>query len=519
MSLTATCPSGARWRRWLTPSLADLFFPILLMAAFGSVSSWEGLLADGDTGWHIRTGQFILQTGTVPLHDLFSFSRPGQPWFAWEWLSDVGFAWLYGWRGLSAVAAFSAAVLCLSATLLLRSLLRRESGAWIAVPVALAAVSASTIHYLARPHIFTLLFVTVLLGFLEEDRRAASPAIWFLVPLLALWANLHAGFVCGLAILGLRAGVCLVERDRAAAVRYGTLAGLCCGATLLNPYGWQLHRHILSYLDSSWILNNVEEFQSPHIRSEGMQVFAVLLLAGVALVLRAFARKQWFDGALVLAWGFASLRSARHVPIYAVVAAPLIAQELAAWWAVAAVGSPAHSPVRVLWGLSQEFGRSRRLGLWTPLLGVLAIWMVLPQKGLQDFPEKSFPVTAVARNRERLTGPSQRILTSDQWADYLIFKLEPGRRVFVDGRSDFYGPAIGADYQSLMGAGRKWQDVLDRYRFTAALLPLDWPLCALLEHDPAWREVDRDRQAVLLVRREEPLKETRDSAECRFVGN
>jgi hypothetical protein len=168
--------------------------------------------------------------------------------------------------------------------------------------------------------------------------------------------------------------------------------------------------------------------------------------------------------------------------------------------------------------LSQEFGKSRRLGPWSAVLGVLALWIVLPLKGLQDFPERNFPVSAVRRNLDRLSGPSRRILTSDQWADYLIFKLPPGRRVFVDGRSDFYGPSIGADYQSLLVAGRRWPEVLQSYGFTVALLPLDWPLSTLLERDPGWTAVDRDNQAVLLVRRDASLKETRDSAECRSVG-
>src|SRR5260370_21340943 len=72
------------------PSLADLFFPVFLLAAFGPLRAWQGLLADGDTGWHIRTGDFILETGRVPFRDLFSFSRPGQPWFAWECLAHPG---------------------------------------------------------------------------------------------------------------------------------------------------------------------------------------------------------------------------------------------------------------------------------------------------------------------------------------------------------------------------------------------------------------------------------------------
>src|SRR5947199_7417963 len=101
-----TARSPGRLRRFCTPSLADLFPAILLIAEFGRPSSWQALLADGDTGWHIRTGDFILQNGRVPWRDLFSYSRPGEPWFAWEWLADVLFALLHRWRGLEGVALF-----------------------------------------------------------------------------------------------------------------------------------------------------------------------------------------------------------------------------------------------------------------------------------------------------------------------------------------------------------------------------------------------------------------------------
>jgi len=146
--------------------------------------------------------------------------------------------------------------------------------------------------------------------------------------------------------------------------------------------------------------------------------------------------------------------------------------------------------------------------------------MALPPAGLADFPEPTFPVAAVARNLDRLRPPGAmpRILTSDQWADYLIFRLYPRQRVFFDGRSDFYGPGIGTDYQSLFSAGRGWRQALERYRFEIALLPLDWPLGAVLENDPDWRLVDRDSSSVLLVRRDAALKETRETAECKSVG-
>jgi hypothetical protein len=232
----------------LKPTLVDLFFLILMLSAFGRPQSWQGLLADGDTGWHIRTGDYILETRRVPLEDLFSFSRAGQPWFAWEWLADVSFALLHRWHGLEAVAAFSACVLCLSAAFLLCWLLGRGVGLWIGVAVVLGTFSESSIHSLARPHIYSLLFVTLALWALDEDRRRSGPLLWALVPLSALWANLHAGFVSWLAILALLVGLSCLERNWAALRRYGVLAGLCSAATLLNPYGWHLHQHIVRYL-------------------------------------------------------------------------------------------------------------------------------------------------------------------------------------------------------------------------------------------------------------------------------
>src|SRR5579863_2061042 len=102
----------------LVPSLPDLFFALLLAALFGRPYCWQALLGDGDTGWHIRTGDFILAHGEIPSRDLFSFSRPGQPWYAWEWLSDLIYAQFHHWWGLRGVAVLGAVLICLSAALL-----------------------------------------------------------------------------------------------------------------------------------------------------------------------------------------------------------------------------------------------------------------------------------------------------------------------------------------------------------------------------------------------------------------
>ena len=470
---------------WL-PSLPDVFFVVLLVSVFAQPAGLHALLADGDTGWHIRTGELVLATGHVPVADPFSFTRAGEVWFAWEWLADVAFALLYRWRGMAAVALAAGAVLALAATIVFTRLLRRGCGLWIALGATLAVASASSVHYLARPHVFSILFFALGLWLIEEDRHR-----WLLVPMTALWANLHAGFVAWLATLGLLIAVCAGERAWLRARRYAVIAAGCAVASLANPYGWRLHQHVARYLGSRWILDNVQEFQSPNIRSEGMVVFALLLLAAVAMAWRA----DRFEAALVLVWGFAAMRSARHVPLFAIAAAPVVASGCAAWWERTAASARAAAPARIAWELGRDLGGSRGMSLWLPLAALAAVTMA-PAVG---FPDAVFPVDAVGRNLSRLApgAAMPRILTSDQWADYLIFRLYPRQRVFFDGRSDFFGPALGADYRKLMTGDGAWRELVDRYGFDLALLPRDWPLSTALEREPGWRRVYEDRLGVL----------------------
>lgn len=281
MLLPAVYPAtGAvrRWPRLLVPSLSDCLFLAILLWGFAAGSGWSVLLADGDTGWHIRTGEYILSTHSVPTHDLFSFSKEGQPWFAWEWLSDVTFALLHRFWGLKGVVVLTGLVLSLAATLLFRYAVWRGSNLLAALVATLFATGASTVHYLARPHIFTILGLTTALWVLECDRRKPTRVVWWLVPGTAAWSNLHGGFVAWLACLALAtagsAWKAMLDppesRQLDAVCRHGLLTGACTLATLANPYGWRLHQHLARYLSSGWIREVVDEFQSPRFRSESM---------------------------------------------------------------------------------------------------------------------------------------------------------------------------------------------------------------------------------------------------------
>ena len=135
----------------LAPSLSDCLFLALLIWVFALGSGWTSLLADGDTGWRIRAGEYILDTRSVPAHDLFSFSKPNAPWFAWEWLADVIFAALHRAWGLKGVVVFAAVTLCAEATLLFRHMAWRGANVLVALIATLLATGASASRIISSP--------------------------------------------------------------------------------------------------------------------------------------------------------------------------------------------------------------------------------------------------------------------------------------------------------------------------------------------------------------------------------
>ena len=160
------------------PSLTDIAFLMPLSFLFLKLSGARTLLGDGDTGWHLRTGEWILAHHQIPHTDLFSFSRPGAPWFAWEWLWDAMFALLFRSGGLAAVVLASTVVICLASAATFRLVRRKCDNGLVAIAVTLLATGGCAIHWLARPHLFTILFFVLTLHITQraEEGRTSSSA-------------------------------------------------------------------------------------------------------------------------------------------------------------------------------------------------------------------------------------------------------------------------------------------------------------------------------------------------------
>jgi len=493
------------------PSHSDWLFAALMVWLFVAGSGWLVLLADGDTGWHIRAGEYILAHRQVPHADLFSFTRPGAPWCAWEWLSDVLFALAHRTAALKGVVLLAGAVIASSLTVLFRHMLARGSGFFVALTTCLLAAGASGIHFLARPHVFTLLFLAGSLWVLGRDRREPGRAVWLLVPLTALWANLHAGFVALPVSIAVVAGAAGIEGRWDLVRRYAALAAACLAASLANPYGIGLHRHIVEYLRSDWIRQAVDEFQSPRFRSESSAHFEILLFGGLLAAAALWRRARAGEALLMVVWAHAALVSVRNVPVFAVVVSPILAAEASRWWRGWAGGRPARSVVAILERVDAGFASSaRHTSLWPAVF--LLVLAIVPGHWPRDLPENKFPVGLVGRHERAIAGA--RVFTSDQWGDYLLYRFGPRQLVFIDGRSDFYGPQVGELYLRTAYGRGDWRATLERYRVALVLAPKEWPLADLLGSGGGWRLVDQDGQAALFER-SEPFQPKENTAARR----
>jgi hypothetical protein len=500
---------ATRWGRLLIPSITDLLFVAILSWLFvAGEFGWKGLLNDGDTGWHIRTGEYVLDTGTVPRTDLFSFSKPGEPWFAWEWGADVVLALLHRALGLKGVVLWAAVWICLFAALLARRMAERGAGLFVVVPLLLLGVGGSSMHFLARPHLFSLIFLLVTAWLVERDRARPDGWIWTLAPVLALWTNLHGAFPAGIVVIGAAAAGSGAEawlggerdwRKWRQARRYLAVAGAAGLATLANPFGWGVHAHIWGYLRSDWIRNVVQEFQAPDFRSENAAQFEALLFLALLAVPGLLRRREITPALWILGFGHLALTSARHIPVFVAVCTPWIAAEAEHWWQGAMGGAGRKSLRTIFASLSRDLTPGlRRTSIWGFVAVAALAGMGEPVKWPADFPAEMFPTGMVARHGELLR--TKRVLTVDQWADYLIYRHYPQQRVFVDGRSDFYGPGVGGEYLGLMNGRHDWRALLEKHRFEAALVPPAWPLSSLLKLAPEWRVVEDDGKAILFER-------------------
>jgi hypothetical protein len=486
------------------PSLRDIVFLAPIAFLCSRAEGVKSLLGDGDTGWHIRTGEWILANGKVPFTDMFSFTKPGQAWFAWEWLWDAAFSLLHRWGGMAAVLLASMAIIALTFTLVYDMARKKSGNAVVSAIVTLLAIVASCIHWLARPHLFTLLFCILFYRTLEGGKRRVL--LLHLPVFMILWTNLHGGFIVGLLLLAIYAagecGQALFSTDparreisRQRAVLFGQSFALCAAATLVNPYGYQLHQHVYSYLTDGYQFANIAEFQSISFHHPLARVVELLFLLGLGTALVNLVRGRFTSFLLLLFWMHLALISARNIPIFVIIATPLIATTLQdCMLRLSAENSWLRwpGPARRLAGFCGDITAMEAIPRFhavslaaLALFGAILLAPAPPPRfesryNAHEYPERALQTLADA-------GDMGRVFSTDVWGGYMIYRMYPQVKVFVDGRSDFYGPAFDEAYTDVMNVKPGWEARLRKHGIQTVLVPPDSFLSGALKESKNWR--------------------------------
>jgi hypothetical protein len=359
------------------------------------------------------------------------------------------------------------------------------------------------------------MLVVIFLAVLQGWAKGHSKPLLLLPLLTLLWTNVHASFPLALLVIAFFfAGGCISQYSeklrRKPKHANGSLAPLgaawvgCFAATFLNPYGYHLYAHIYRFLSTPALVDQNAEFGSPNFHHAAPRLFLmliVLLLAGLANPRRSFSVT---DLLLVLFAVSSGLYAIRNVPVSAIlltyVTAPLLQAAIqdgckhAAGFlqrACSLFDDVANNAKAV-----ETQSRGHLLAFAATIMTLAFALLDGSNASMRNQFPAQFPATAVDTIQN--LGIHDHLFAPDQWGSYLIYRLYPGFKVFLDDRSDFYGPTFVRDYQTLALVEPGWEDILKRHGVRYVLMPPSSALVTVLSRTPGWSVVYRDSTAVLL---------------------
>ena len=491
---------------WGMPRLQELLFIALFLVV---VSLGPRLLnVDGDLGRHITVGNAILEDRSIPIRDIFSHSMEGEPLTPHEWLAQVIYALAYRGMGLDGVVILCGFLIAVTFILVYRQAYERSQLLFVSLGITLLGVAASSLHWLARPHLFTLLLMAVWVGELERIWQGKCNRWWVLPLIMLTWANLHGAFLAGFVVWGIYWTCAMLEHFISGSQSTGrgnqvlrSLSlggGLALAVTLVNPVGWRLWETSLEFLRSEYLVSHTAEYLPPDFHSANAWPFLMMVIGSILLFGLSRRQTELPHLLIVASWTAMAIYSQRNIPLYAVVASPILA------WVTANVVR--ESPRLNGWlrfdARLASTEASLRGGFW-PVIVVLLVVVAL-FKGVNldialqgnRFDPTIFPVQAVDwMESQPIPGSGFNYFP---WGGYLLFRRWPEEKVFIDGQTDFYGEQLTRQYEHVITLGIGWQDVLRQYGIRWVLMPPGSKLAKALLDEPGWRPAYQDRTAIYL---------------------
>jgi len=437
--------------------------------AVAAASAAATRVAANDLWWHLRAGEWIVSHAAVPRADAFSFTSAGTPWVDHGWLWQV-VAWLmHDHLGLAGLAILKLSSAALVAALSFAALRRRGVAPLPSVVVVLVCLAGARFRLTDRPEaaslaLFAIFAFVVLIADLTPARRALAAAA-----VSCLWASVHAGVLLAPAIAGAASLGSFMEGTRARragrpgaapalarARGEGLAAAAAAAGALVNPYGlriflvpWKLGAALADprLVNPEWLPPSMATFPLFHT------VMAACIVWFAVRILRRHEASAWRSMLLVAGMGTLALSGARHIGFF------FAALPFALALARDAADRPPAGP--------------RGAVLATVLAAGAAVAFPLAPSPLAAPPgfgvdESRFPVAESDYVASRLRAP-RRLYNDVGQGGYLIWRLYPEDRVFIDGRNEVHAALLGEIAEAL-DDGRGWASLLDRHDVRGAVV-------------------------------------------------
>lgn len=515
---------------YILPNLGDIVFILILYLLL--YLKPDMLFTDGSTGWHLVTGNYILQHNCVPHTDLMSYTFPDKPWVAYEWLCDVFMAILTRLGGLNLL--YVAVTITIASIILFLYNRCRQKGCNFVIALILTICGAllSSIHWLARPHLFTFLGVIIFVTQLDrfyEGLLSGKKLLIYLFAYMLIWTNTHPGFLLGLALIILYLFSSIIsfiflkqntETDKLimSKKKISTLFLACwltCLASLCSPYGLKLYSYISHYLfKTQAVIVATDEFQSPVFHGAFQPSILELLFAATFLGLIITRSRINLPNILVyLMFAHLSLSAQRNMALFVFANLPFIAY-LFANTKLDLPDGTIYAQLKQVWQfclnkftqINNRFTENEKncsYHLLPIIISILLIVIALNGGkvfGLTvlnaDFADNK-PNKTLALIKEMRLDPKHGF-SMDNWGGVIRYKIN--YPVFIDDRADFYGEEFYIEYGKIFLANPGWQKLLDKYKIEWVLLPPKSRLIEELKEDKHWQIKGKDSAAILMVK-------------------
>lgn len=489
------------WMKYVIPRISDILFLTVFISIM--MMGPQMLSIDSDLGRHLVLGTYILETGKIPTTDILSYTNFGNVRPPYEWLSQVLFSFFYQVMNLDGVIYLTGIVIASSFIFVYLDATRRSQMPLLSALIVLLSAAASSIHWLPRPHIFSFLFLAVWLERLSRLNDEQEVPIWHFFLIMLIWANIHGGFIFGfLAWFAYIAGWAMDVYIRRISLRPGTrkqlllIGTLSLFASFITPSGWG---NWLAVMENSsyYVLQRTVETMPPSLKQAGLIPFW-LLFSFSTVVLFIYSKKMTGSNIFVLiGFGILGLLMGRNIPLFGISSAPILAATLGG------------NRIRFDRWNQIEFKIQKidgtLLGMGWPLLGAAGMLIFFysnfaqNQSPINQFDETSFPIHAVKWVEEN--PQPGNMFNEFNWGGYLLLKLWPTNKVFIDSQTDFYGEDFVRTYESILLNNSGWEEKIKDFNIEWIIVKQGTNLATVMASKPGWMIQYQDLTAIILKRK------------------